>query len=370
MTPAQVFNTVGGFGVGMFFVLSGFLLARPFWQALDDGRPLPSLRIYALRRAARIVPGFWLALTVTFVLSVTVFGFALDGWLCLRYAAGLLLVSDWHWTTLFPVEINGPLWSIGFEVSSYALLPLAFWALFAVAAGRLRGLPARLLWLAVIGAALLAHWLFYNNVEVDPSRRGWQYGLQGGAKTWMPWFNPLGFFAMFATGSLAAGAQVMLARFRSVWFDLIALAAIVAAGAIVWNDGLLGGGEFYGWLRVPYEFPLFQILIGLALAAGPSSRVLGRVLDNLLTRYLASISFGIYVWHYVVLELVRVFWVPEIEHGSMRDATKFLVTGTVITGITMVIATLSYRWLEAPVMAWARRFEGPRADGTGVTARA
>ncbi|WP_240233058.1 acyltransferase family protein [Devosia lacusdianchii] len=367
---AQVFNTVGGFGVGMFFVLSGFLLARPFWQALDDGRPLPSLRIYALRRAARIVPGFWLALTVTFVLSVTVFGFALDGWLCLRYAAGLLLVSDWHWTTLFPVEINGPLWSIGFEVSSYALLPLAFWALFAVAAGRLRGLPARLLWLAVIGAALLAHWLFYNTVEVDPSRRGWQYGLQGGAKTWMPWFNPFGFFAMFATGSLAAGAQVMLARFRSVWFDLIALAAIVAAGAIVWNDGLLGGGEFYGWLRVPYEFPLFQILIGLALAAGPSSRVLGRILDNPLTRYLASISFGIYVWHYVVLELVRVFWVPEIEHGTMRDATKFLVTGTVITGITMVIATLSYRWLEAPVMAWARRFEGPRADGTGVTARA
>lgn len=367
---AQVFNTVGGFGVGMFFVLSGFLLARPFWQALDDGRPLPSLRTYVLRRAARIVPGFWLALTVTFVLSVTVFGFALDGWLWLRYAAGLLLVSDWHWTTLFPVEINGPLWSIGFEVTSYALLPLAFWALFAATAGRLRGWPARLLWLVVIAATLLAHWLFFNTVEVDPTRKGWQYGLQGGAKTWMPWFNPFGFFAMFATGSLAAGVQVLLARFRSARFDVIALAAIVAAGGIVWNDGLRGGGEFYGWLRVPYEFPVFQLLIGLALATAPSSRVLGRILDNPLTRYLASISFGIYVWHYVVLELVRVFWVPEIDHGSMRDPTKFLVTSAVITGITMVIATLSYRWLEAPVMAWARRFEGRRQEPIGVVAGA
>ncbi|MEO8686355.1 MAG: acyltransferase family protein, partial [Devosia sp.] len=153
---AQIFNVVGGFGVAMFFVLSGFLLARPFWQALDRGRPLPSLRIYALRRAARIVPGFWLALTVTFVLSFTVFGATFDGWLVLRYLAGLLLVSDWHWTTLFPVEINGPMWSIGFEVTSYVLLPLGFWALFALGRRRLTGWPARLAWLVVIAASLAA----------------------------------------------------------------------------------------------------------------------------------------------------------------------------------------------------------------------
>src|SRR4051812_18536329 len=60
----RVFVQMGGFGVAMFFVLSGFLLAQPFWRALDNGAPLPSLRTYAIRRAARILPGFWLALTV------------------------------------------------------------------------------------------------------------------------------------------------------------------------------------------------------------------------------------------------------------------------------------------------------------------
>ena len=267
----QVFNSVGGFGVGMFFVLSGFLLARPFWQALDAGDPLPSLRTYALRRAARIVPGFWLALTVTFIFSFTVFGAVADGWLWLRYGAGLLLVSDWHWTTLFPVEINGPLWSIGFEVTSYLLLPLGFWALFVVSRARIRGWPARVLWLVVIAAALGAHWLFYNHVHVDPLRKGWNYGLQGGAKTWMPWFNPFSFFAMFATGALAGGVQVSLARFRNVLLDFVALAALVAAAAIVWQDGIEGGGEFYGWLQVPYEFPVFHLLVGLVLAVTPSS---------------------------------------------------------------------------------------------------
>lgn len=357
----QVFNGVGGFGVGVFFVLSGFLLARPFWLALDRGEPLPSLRTYAVRRAARIVPGFWLALTMTFVLSITVFGFAPDGWLWLRYLAGLLLVSDWHWTTLFPVEINGPLWSIGFEVTSYLLLPLGFWALFA--GGRLAGWRGRLAWLLVIGATLGAHWLFYTQVDVDSVRKGWSYGLQGGAKTWMPWFNPFGFFAMFATGALAGGMQVLVARTRSVLFDLAAFVALVAAGWMVWKDGLHGGGEFYGWLMVPYEFPLFHLLVGIVLAVTPSSLLLGWVLDNPVVAYLARISFGVYVWHYLVLELVRLGWVPEMDHGSMADPTKFAMTSLVIIGITMTIATLSYRWMEAPIIDWARRFE---KRGAGV----
>jgi peptidoglycan/LPS O-acetylase OafA/YrhL len=366
----QVFTSVGGFGVGIFFVLSGFLLARPFWQALDGGKPLPSLRTYALRRAARIVPGFWLALTVSFVVSIAVFGAVADGWLWLRYASGLLLVSDWHWTTLFPVEVNGPLWSIGFEVSSYLMLPLGFWALFAVSRGRVTGWPARLLWLAVIAAALAAHWLFYTHVHVGPLRRGWNFGLQGGAKTWMPWFNAFGFFAMFATGALAGGVQVLLAQHRNLIFDIAGAAALVAAGWIVWQNGMVGGGEFYGWLRVPYEFPLFHLLIGLALAVMPSSVILGRLLDNPLVAYLAQISFGVYVWHYLVLELVRVAWVPEIGHASMTDPTKFLIASAVITAITVAIATLSYRWMEAPVIAWARQFEKRRTEPVATPATA
>lgn len=356
----QVFNSVGGFGVAMFFVLSGFLLSRPFWQALDAGASMPSLRIYALRRAARIVPGFWLALTVTFILSVTLFGFMLDGWLWLRYAAGMLLVSDWHWTTLFPVEINGPLWSIGFEVTSYLLLPLGFLAFFALARGRLSGWRARLAWLVVIAVALGAHWLFSNYVRVDPIGKGWNFGLQGGAKTWMPWFNPFSFFAMFAVGALAGGVQLILARFRSLFFDAVALAALIAAGWLVWSNGLRGGGEFYGWLRVPYEFPTFQLLIGAVLATAPAGIVVGRVLDNPLVAWLARISFGLYVWHYVVLELVRLYWVPEITQGTMSDPTKFLVASAVITGISIVVANLSWRLLELPVITWARGLELPR----------
>src|SRR5688572_17871976 len=36
----RVFDLTGGFGVSLFFILSGFLLAHPFWQALERGEPL------------------------------------------------------------------------------------------------------------------------------------------------------------------------------------------------------------------------------------------------------------------------------------------------------------------------------------------
>ena len=52
-------------GVAVFFVISGFVLYRPFVAARLDGRPLPLVGRFAGRRALRIVPAYWLALTVS-----------------------------------------------------------------------------------------------------------------------------------------------------------------------------------------------------------------------------------------------------------------------------------------------------------------
>lgn len=351
------FAPIGTFGVAMFFVLSGFLLARPFWQALDRGAAAPSLRTYAMRRAARILPGFWAALAVTFILSITVFDSKLDGQLLLRLAAGVFTVAGWHWVTLFPVDVNGPLWSISFEVTSYALLPLGFALLFLASRWTGRGWQSRLLWVGVIALALLAHWLFAKYVRVDMRQRGWDYGLIGGAKTWMPRFNPFAFFAMFAIGALAGGLQVRWAQYRSLVFDVVAL------GAIAWSIYLLGAqmaaptADGWGWLGIPYGFPWFVLAIGLFLSAAPSSAVVGQLLDNRLIRYVARISFGIYIWHYPVLELIRLYWDPQIDHGQAGDPVRFVVTSTMVAVVTFVVAHLSYHLLEEPVMRWARSKE-------------
>jgi peptidoglycan/LPS O-acetylase OafA/YrhL len=363
----RIFAQIGTFGVAMFFVLSGFLLSRPFWQALDRGEPAPSLRIYAMRRAARILPGFWLALLVTFVLSITVFGAVLDGQLLLRLAAGIFTVADWHWVTLFPVEVNGPLWSISFEVTSYLLLPLGFAALFFVARWAGTGWQSRLMWLGVIGLALVAHWLLVQFYPVDTYQRGWDYGLIGGAKSWMPRFNPFGFFAMFAIGALAGGLQVRWARYRNGLFDAIGLAGLAWGISLMDRQLSAETADGWGWLGVPYGFPWFVLAVGLFLSAAPSSVLLGRLLDNPATRYIARISFGIYIWHYVVLELVRLYWDPQIDHGQASDPVRFVVTCGLITVITLTVAHLSYHLVENPVIQWARGKERRSAGSASLS---
>src|SRR4051812_27260591 len=51
-------------GVALFFIISGFLLYRPFVSARMDGRSAPGVLRYGRRRLLRIVPAYWLALTV------------------------------------------------------------------------------------------------------------------------------------------------------------------------------------------------------------------------------------------------------------------------------------------------------------------
>jgi peptidoglycan/LPS O-acetylase OafA/YrhL len=354
----QALANGGTFGVGIFFVLSGFLLARPFWQALDRQEPMPLLRVYALRRAARILPGFWLALTVSFVLSIFVWGNTPDIWLWIRFLAGFFLVSDWHWLTFFPVEMNGPLWSIGFEVTSYVLLPLGFLLIFVFG----RTLPiwaSRMAFILVLGLALLGHVAFSTFVVVHPYNMGWEYGMQGGAKQWMPWFNPFAFFAMFAVGALAGGVQVMLARIRHWIMDIICLAALLAVVQYMYGQAYREAGELYGWLKVPYRFPIMHALIGVVLATGPSTVVLGRVLDNPPVRFLAQISFGIYIYHTIVIELIQVYVVPDFRYGAMTDTNLWIMATAASVGISVVLATLSYRLMELPVINWARTLEKP-----------
>lgn len=353
LAPLVQFLKMGSFGVAIFFVLSGYLLARPFWWALDRGESMPSMRVYWLRRLARIVPGFWVALTASLLIDLWLGGAVLDGQRMLRYVAGMFLVGDWHWVTLFPVDINGPLWSIGFEVSSYALLPLCLAGLFVFGS---KGWPARLGWLGIIALTLVIHALIVAYLPIDDVNRGWDHGIVGGAKAWVPRYNPIGFFAIFAIGALAAGVQTMIAARHRV-NDVIGVLAIVAAGAIMAQYMATGMTDGYSFLGIPYGFPLMPLAIGVALVALASSISVGRWLDSAPVRFIARISFGIYVWHMLIIWLA-----PKVVPGAFQTADaggwyNWLWSSAGVVAASIAIATLSFYLIEQPAVRWARRFE-------------
>ena len=351
---AQLFLLTGAAGVGVFFVLSGYLLSSPFWRAWGDGRGRPSLPTFALRRWARIAPAFWTNLTLTFLLSLTFVPDAPN--LVWRFVAGLTFTSSLTWQTLFPVEINGPLWSIGYEVFSYALLALFLFLWFLLPGKRssVRGLG---FWLGVFVVAVVGHLLFLVFGQTDTGLKGWQFGMSGGAKYWWPAYNPVGFFATFVLGVLAAGVTDGLgrqARVKSgslVWDGLVA-AALVAWVCLLWS--LRKEPDFaFSWPTQPYYFPTFAILVATVLALTPHTRGMKFVIDNPVARFVATISFGLYIWHYLFLEASQLFW-PEVHYFGIRNLGDWAVKIGSIYAAALVVATLSWYFFEKRIVEWSQ----------------
>lgn len=57
-------------GVTVFFVLSGALLARPFWKNYFDGKDMPNIKDFFVRRIARLAPGLYAALFIGIAIEI------------------------------------------------------------------------------------------------------------------------------------------------------------------------------------------------------------------------------------------------------------------------------------------------------------
>ena len=365
LQDVQLMIMKGSFGVSIFFVLSGMLLSAPFWRAYLTGRPLPQIAPYVRRRVARIVPGFYASLLVTFAVSLV---FVPDApYRLIRLLAGLTFTSGFHWVTFFPVPINGPLWSIGFEVVSYVLMPLAMWGLFRL---HRRGTRIALgYWVAVFALVIAVNQWIVTNLVPSALGRGWQFGDLGGAKEWMPSYNPVGFFAHFAIGIAAAAAitwwQLRRDGKRHWAFDVVGGGALVGMAVTVWvfrnPPEPLYLPNFQGQ---PYLFPLFAGLVAVALVGLAYSRVLGRLVDNPFARYTARVSFGIYIWHYLLLELVAVLSGGEFVYYGITDPWRHAMLSAVVLALTYAVASASWYWLERPILysRWATGRKLPTAQ--------
>ena len=119
----------GYLGVDLFFVISGFLLALPWFLEARAGRPAPPARAFYVRRVRRIVPAYYVQLAALFAIVLPL----LHGWTYWRsdlyvYAlngvAHALFVHNLFPLTSASMGVNGALWTLAVEAQFYLLLPL------------------------------------------------------------------------------------------------------------------------------------------------------------------------------------------------------------------------------------------------------
>ncbi|CAA9481562.1 MAG: hypothetical protein AVDCRST_MAG67-904 [uncultured Solirubrobacteraceae bacterium] len=311
-------------GLVAFFVLSGFLLSRPWFAAALEQRRPPNLPRYVRARAARILPAYYAALAGSIVLL-----WGLRGTPGLRLppsdALPLFVVFGQNFSVASVMKLNPPMWSLAVEVMFYALLPLIGWL-------ALR-LPATRRMQALGPLALLALGLFYN----------WSIAGHGLGLTFSKTLAAM--LPYFALGMLAAlgvhGRTIDMRARRSL---IVAGVALVVADAVAKAaapaHGIDVGDAFVVVRDVPSAIGF--ALVVAALAAAPHSRILG----GRLLAGMGTISYGFYLWHVPVLMLLRGYGLLPLDP----------VAGTLVALVpALAVSALSWFALERPILRWTAR---------------
>jgi peptidoglycan/LPS O-acetylase OafA/YrhL len=307
-------------GVQLFFVLSGFLIFRPFVAAaLDGARRGPSLTRYAIRRAARILPGYWLALVASFFLLRH---FDHRTQIDLAQVPIFLLFAQNHFEETIK-HLDPPMWTLGIEMSFYATLPIV--GLLALRLGSHRGRLVALT-LTVVAAGLLSTVLAYTH--------HWPQTLST---------SLLPHLAEFGAGMTAA---VLLHRrtLRATPAAAIAVAGIVLIVVNSWWHSTGAGSVDTRHLVGDAPGVVGIALVVATLVAGPWRVAL---LSRGPAKWLGTISYGVYLFHFPVIVGLRM-----TGHWPQDSLTHELVA---VLAVTLPAATLSWFLVERPAIRWAQR---------------
>jgi peptidoglycan/LPS O-acetylase OafA/YrhL len=328
--------------VSVFFVISGFLLYRPFAFANLSGAQRPALKKFWARRLKRIIPAYWVAfLVVTYVLHGDTIR---HGWGSLAIYLGFAQI----YFSSHALSGITQAWSLCTEMTFYLTLPL--WA--ALMARRSRGTRSQLKTELVGLAALTAASVVFRVIVLSAPRKSYAATI---TPNWLPAYTDL-----FALGMLLAVLSSWFAiegrRPTLLWhpaapwvsWSLAALALFAVS-----NIGLpltpvtsspLGlslerqtlYGLFAFWVVLPAVFGIQDRgLIRLALRWRPLALV-------------GVVSYGIYLWHEAWIELFLRWTHDRMLTIPLPD---LLIP---VTALAVASATLSYVLVERPVRLLGR----------------
>lgn len=333
-------------GVALFFLISGFLLYRPFVAAAYDARPAPGLRAYARRRLLRIVPAYWVAFTVLVVVLDVRDRNDVQSLRDVVVYYGLLQ-NYFDDTAIGGIQ---QAWSLSTEVAFYVALPIWAWLLRRAGGERRPGRRLATELAALVG--LYAFGLAYRWVcvrDLGAATATLEYRVN-----WLPANADL-----FALGMAVAVLEVHATRWPSSGPGRLAatlgrvggwwwLGAAVSYYLVARRSGLpLGvGADTPGqWMRRQVLYGSTAFFLLLPAVFGDQARGAVRwLLRSAPVAAVGLVSYGVYLWHEGVLELFR------DQRGYAAFAGPFLPQLLVTVLGTVAVAVVSWFVVEKPAL--------------------
>lgn len=312
----------GGFlGVDMFFVLSGYIITRLLLLERQATGQV-DLGAFYLRRVFRILPPLLLCLAIALPLRDDAAGDRM-------FVTVAVLGFFANFVPAGTLGNLGPLWSLAIEEQFYLVWPLVF----AIAQARAPRLAIGFA-LGVIVAAMAV-----------------RSGLA--AAGWAP--KTLYAFTFARMDSIMIGCTLALiepklGRPPARVVEGIGYASVAAVLACLWL------AERNAMSTSAWAFPAFELVVAamlFALPRLPAGSPLRLAFTNRAAVYIGQRSYGIYLYHYPIFKAFEALRVP----GS---AANFLMVATAAMAVTLIVAELSWRYVEQPALAAKRRFAARR----------
>ena len=333
-------------GVAIFFVLSGFLLSRPWLLSRVRGRPAPSASTYLWKRAWRILPLYVVTVVLALSLIEQAPGFSFGGWV------STLLMLDTLTGTSFPAGLTH-MWTIAVEVSFYLVLPL----LMPLLLGRGTALrPARLV--AGLGAlsAISVWWHLQGGRLAGDLGAGAPLQLLPGFLTWFALGIGLALAHVVlhentagtgestpASGGRTLTALGSLARQPgSCW--VLAVGLMLAAATPVAGASMFGAPTPGQSLSKHLIYASVAVLLVLPAVLGDPEGRYVQALSWRPLRRLGWISFGIFCLHLPLLHLLM--WTTGWTLFEGRGPQIWAITIV----LSVLVAELAYRLVERPAL--------------------
>jgi peptidoglycan/LPS O-acetylase OafA/YrhL len=325
-------------GVAIFFLISGFLLYRPFLAARRAGRRL-AVRDFARRRILRIVPAYWVALTL-FLIAGFVSGVTAHNW-WIFYGFGQV----YSFNTIG--QGIGAAWTLCVEVTFYAALPV--FAYLVARFGRnpqaVRGDIALLLVLTGASLAFRAHFHDFASFAT--------VSTLAGTFTWFALGMGLAILSVTEEshphGSWAT--RFVVRRPTVCWL------AAAASFAGIYHLSRSGGGVSVA-LAAHVLYGLVALLILLPGVLGDTTGGLARrALRFPALAWIGLVSYAFYLYHTIVIAQVNKLAIDA--HVPQRYVFVLVLSFV----ISCACAAVSYYVIERPIMRLRSWRSIPRLGG-------
>ena len=343
---SRFLNNLGNFGVAVFFLLSGFLLYRPFVLKWFRDEAPPDLMVFIRHRLLRIFPAYFVALTAFIVLGLIRKPDPPPDY----YLSLFSLIQIYR--PRMALEGLGVAWTLAIELSFYLMLPFIAAAIRQIGrkASSLRmKLEAQLLGL---GALVILAFVYRATIVGPGLETRKVYAIQLWLPNFLDWFA-LGMLLAVCICWIDMGKELprIVRQVANRGWLCWSLAAVCYFALMMSRDGsragllaFRAGPETTGQMFLRFALnglAAFFLLLPLVLGRRPDMLV-KRSLSGLAVVYLGAISYGIYLWHMV--------WLNLLESGRNEVGQRsFWIMLCVVLALTLPTASISYFWIERPI---------------------